>query len=289
MPYLLPISYLLFPTTCFLFSVLLPEEIELYRDKMWRREETLKIETVADATKFIGEVGFCAAMTDARKEMPSIYRAVCGRRDVLTPRNVQKDVECSAAWVLKDETFARGKMYYGKITKAQSIFVAPNLIPAFNALFGVSKNQEKERLSPNAQTILKTLRQEWESSSGDLRKESGINDRKDFNKALDELQNRLKVVPSECLYEPKFTYIWTLAEARFPEQLKQKLDRETALTEIARAFLNGAGQTSAKTLAQNIGITALEANLGFLNLVEADFARQIEPGVFRLTKIGNGL
>lgn len=268
-----------------LMKTSLPEEIELHRDNMWRREETLKIETVADATRFIEEVGFCAAMTDARKEMPSIYIAVCGRREVQTPRNVQKDVECSAAWVLKDETFARGKMYYGKITKAQSIFVAPRLIPAFNALFGVPKNQEKKVLSPNAQTILKTLRQEWESSSGDLRKESGIADRKDFNKALDELQNRLKVVPSECLYEPKFTYVWTLAEARFPEHLKQKTDREIALTEIARAFLNGAGQTATKTLAQNIGVTPLEANLGFLNLVETGFAAQIEPGVFRLQEI----
>ena len=52
----------------------------------------------------------------------------------------------------------------------------------------------------------------WESSSADLRKAAGIADRAEFNKALDELQNRLKVVPADVLYEPKFTYIWTLAE-----------------------------------------------------------------------------
>ena len=96
-----------------------------------------------EMSKFIEEVGFCQAMTDARREMPSIYIAVCARRDVQTPRNVQKDAECSAAWVLKDETFHRGRVYYGKITKAGSIFVAPDLIAAFNSLFGVSKNQEK--------------------------------------------------------------------------------------------------------------------------------------------------
>ena len=264
---------------------MLPEEIELHRDKWWRRDETLRLETVADAERFVEEVGFCAAMTDARKEMPSIYLAVCGRREVRTPKNVQKDVECSAAWVLKDEVFNRGRVYYGKITKAQSIFVAPRLIGAFNALFGVQKTREKESLSANAQTILAALRKEWESASGDLRQESGVTDRKEFNKAMDELQHKLKVIPSECLYEPTFTYVWTLAEARFPEQLKERLTRETALTEIARAFLCGAGQASSKGLAKIIGVTPLEINLGFLNLVEENFATTSENGVFRLIKI----
>ncbi|MEP6924578.1 MAG: hypothetical protein ABI954_08940, partial [Pyrinomonadaceae bacterium] len=207
---------------------------------------------------------------------------VCGRREVQTPRNVQKDVECSQAWVLKDEVLRRGKVYYGKITKGQSIFVAPRLIAAFNSIFGVPKNKENEHLSTNAKTILAALRKEWESASADLRKDAGIGDRKEFNKALDELQNKFKVIPAEVLYAPKFTYIWTVPEARFPEQLKEKLDRETALTEIARAYLQGAGQTSSKELAKIIGITPLEANLGFLNLIEENFAAHVEPGVFRL-------
>lgn len=260
----------------------LPEEIELYRDKMWRRDESLRIESAADAERLIEDVGFCAAMTDARKTIPSFYIAVCGRRDVVTPRNVQKDPECSAAWVLKDETFRRGRFYYGKVTKAQSIFIAPRLISAFNAVFGVPKSQENEQLSLNARAVLKVLRKEYESASADLRNDAKIGDRQSFNKALDELQNKMKVVPSEVLYEPKFTYIWTLAEIRFPAELKEKLDRETALTRIARAFLDGAGQAASKDLAKNIGITPLEANLGFLNLVSEKHAVQTEPGVFRL-------
>lgn len=259
-----------------------PEEVEVYRDKYWRRDETLRIETAADAERLIAEVGFCAAMTDARKEMPSIYIAVCGRREVQTPKNVQKDVECSAAWVLKDEVLRRGLVYYGKITKAQSIFVAPRLIAAFNQIFGLPKNKESELLSANAQAILQVLRKEWESASADLRKEAGIADRQEFNKAMDELQHKLKIIPLEVLYEPKFTYIWTVPEARFPEQLAEKFERETALTEIARAFLQSAGQCSSKELAKIIGITPLEANLGFLNLVEEDFAAMLENGIFRL-------
>lgn len=263
----------------------LSEEVELYRDRMWRRDETLRVESAADAERFVEDVGFCAALTDSRKPMPSFYIAVCGRRDAVTPRNVQKDAECSAAWVLKDEVLRRGRVYYGKLCKGQAFFVAKRLIPAFNALFGVHKAKESEQLSANARAVLKILWKEYESASADLRKDAGINDRQLFNKALDELQGKMKVIPSEVLYEPKFTYIWTLAEVRFPEELGHKIDKETALTEIARAYLTGAGQAMSKDLAKNIGVTPLEANLGLLNLVEQGFATQISGGTFRLKEL----
>ena len=267
------------------FRLMLSKEVENYRDRKWRREEELKIETVAEAERFVETVGFCGGLTDARTALPSLYIAVCGRREAFTPRNVQKDYETSLAWTLKDDVLRRGKIFYAKLAKAKSMFVAARLVPAFNCLFGVSKAQEKEQLSANAQTILGVLRRDWEQASADLRREAGIADRKVFNKALDELQAKMKVVPCEVLYEPKFTYIWTLAEARFPAELKQKIERETAVKEIAGAFLNAAGETSSKEFSKLIGITPLEANLGFLLLVQDGIARQVEKGVFRLKEI----
>ena len=264
---------------------MLSEEIENYRDRKWRREEELKIETVADAERFVAEVGFCGGLTDVRTPMPSLYIAVCGRREAFVPRNVQKDVETSLAWTLKDDVLRRGRVFYAKLAKAKSMFVAPRLVPAFNCLFGVPKAEEKEKLSLNARKILEVLRRDWEQASADLRAEAGIADRKIFNKALDELQAKMKVVPCEVLYEPKFTYIWTLAEARFPEELKQKISGETAIKEIAKAFLNAAGEVSSREFARLIGVTPLEANLGFLLLVQDAIARQVEKGVFRLKEL----
>ena len=52
--------------------------------------------------------------------------------------------------------------------------------------------------------------------TADLRDESGVKDREAFTRALDELQAAMIVVPSEVFYQPKFTYIWTLASAVFP-------------------------------------------------------------------------
>ena len=36
----------------------LPEQIEAHRDRMWRRDEDLRIESAVDAERFIGDVGF---------------------------------------------------------------------------------------------------------------------------------------------------------------------------------------------------------------------------------------
>jgi hypothetical protein len=142
----------------------LPPEIEEYRDLHWRREETLRVETAPQAEAFIERVGFTACMTDSRQPGPSLYIAVCGRRDAVMPHNVQKDPESSHTWILKDEIIRRSRVYYGKLARGKTMFIAPRMIPQFNAIWGVAKREEKRRLSAEALAILKVLRKEWERS-----------------------------------------------------------------------------------------------------------------------------
>ena len=68
----------------------LPEQIELHRDRRWRRDEDLRIESALDAERFIEAVGFANTLTDTRRAGPSLYIAVCGRRDVSLPRSIHK-------------------------------------------------------------------------------------------------------------------------------------------------------------------------------------------------------
>ena len=72
-------------------GMLVPTEIEEYRDVRWRREGTQQICTAHDVERFIEDVGFASCLTDARRPGPSVYVAVCGRRDAVMPRHVQKD------------------------------------------------------------------------------------------------------------------------------------------------------------------------------------------------------
>src|SRR2546422_7662591 len=130
----------------------LPEQIELHRDRMWRRDEDLRVESAIDAERFIEDVGFAAlphpslsrwergqhTLTDTRRAGPSLYIAVCGRRDVSLSRSIQKrsqkDEETRLTWYLKDEVMRRGRVYYAKLAGGRSMFVAPALISHFAAI-----------------------------------------------------------------------------------------------------------------------------------------------------------
>jgi hypothetical protein len=260
----------------------IPEEIEEYRDGRWRREGTQQVETALDAERFIEQIGFAACLTDSRRPGPSLYVAVCGRRDAVMPRHVQKDPEASLTWMLKDEIVKRGRIYYAKLARGKVLFLAPRMIPHFHAVWGVRRSEEKRRLGRNAQAILKVLRREWEMSTADLRDESGVKDRQAFTRGVDELQAAMIVVPSEVFYQPKFTYLWTLGVGRFPEALRRWVNRETALREIARCFLSGAGLTIPGELARVTGLPRPDAGRGNRALVAEGYATSPAPGVYRL-------
>jgi hypothetical protein len=260
----------------------IPPDIDEYRDERWRREGMRQVETALDAERFIEQVGFAACLTDSRRPGPSLYVAVCGRRDAVMPRNVQKDPEASLTWVLKDEIVRRAKVYYAKLACGKTMFIAPRMIPYFHAVWGIRRSEEKHRLSRNARAILHVLRREWEISTADLRDESGVKDRKAFTNGVDELQASMIVIPSEVFYQPKFTYIWTLGIGRFPEALRRRVSRETAVREIARCFLAGAGMTIPGELARVTGLARPEAGRGNRALVAEGYATMPAPGVYRL-------
>jgi hypothetical protein len=259
-------------------------EAEEYRDAKWQREETRRVETAHDAERFVERAGFASCLTDARRPGASLYVAVCGRRDAVMPRNVQKDEEASHTWVLKDEVLRRGNVYYGKLTGARTIFLARRMIPYFNAIWGARKADETKRFGKPAQRILRVLRREWEMATSDLRSDAGIKDRAAFTRALDQLQAAMLVIPSEVYYQPKFTYVWSLAVGRFPDELRRRVARDVALREIARAFLSGAGMTVPGELARVTGLSRPEAGRGNRALVAEGYATSPSQGVYVLSE-----
>jgi hypothetical protein len=260
----------------------IPAEVEEYRDARWRREATRQVETALDAERFIEQVGFAACLTDSRRPGPSLYVAVCGRGDAVLPRRVQKDPEASLTWMLKDEIVRRGKVYYAKLARGKTTFIARRMIPYFHAVWGMRRSEEQRRLSRTAQAILRVLRKEWEMGTADLRDESGIKDRTAFTRGVDELQAAMIVIPSQVFYQPKFTYIWTLAVGRFPDPLTRRVSRDTALREIARCFLAGAGTTVPGELARVTGLSRPDAGRGNRALVAEGYATMLSPGEYQL-------
>jgi len=265
----------------------LPEPIELHRDHHWRRDPARAVTSPLAAERFIDEVGFLNCLTDARRPGPSLFVAVCGRRDAMLPRNVQKDPESAETWLLKDELVRRGKVYYAKLARGKAMFVSTAMLPYFHAVWGVRQAEEARRLSGPARRILKVLRAEWEMATADLRTDARLADRVTFSRAMDELQAAMLVIPSEVAYVPKFTYIWTLAVSRFPDALHgRRIARATAVREIARCFLTRAGMTVPGELARVTGIPRAEAGLGNRALVAEGIATMPARGVYVMVTEG---
>jgi hypothetical protein len=213
------------------------------------------------------------------------------------PRNVQKDEETRLTWHLKDEVMRRGRVYYAKLAGGRSMFVARRLISHFAAVWMPRRTDEPLVLSDAAQRVLKVLRREHELATADLRAESGVTERAAFTRALDELQRRMKVIPQDVIYQP-FSYIWIPAEDRFPEELRKRVDvsgasgvaarRKTALREIARAYLAGAGMSLLGETARASGLSRVEAGSGNHQLVDEGYAVRLRQGVYALASSRNG-
>jgi hypothetical protein len=91
----------------------------------------------------------------------------------------------------------------------------------------------------------------------------------------------MKVIPQDVIYQP-FSYIWMLAEDRFPQELRRRVARKTALREIARAYLAGAGMSVLGETARASGLSRVEAGSGNHQLVDEGYAIRISRGIYKL-------
>src|SRR5437870_11207881 len=177
------------------------------------------------------------------------------------------------------------------------MFVAPRMISHFAAIWMPRRKDEPLVLSDAAQRVLKVLRREHELATADLRAESRVTERAAFTRALDELQRQMKVIPQDVIYQP-FSYIWIPAEDRFPEELRKRGDvsgasgvaarRKTALREIARAYLAGAGMSVLGETARASGLSRVEAGSGNHQLVDEGYAVRLRQGIYALASLRNG-
>ena len=102
---------------------------------------------------------------------------------------------------------------------------------------------------------------------------------------MDELQRRMKIVPREVVYVPKFTYIWTPAEARFSEEMEIRMSREDAVRELARCYLQMCGLTLLGELSGKFGLSRRESGKANHELVDEGFAKRLTTGVYKLKEV----
>jgi hypothetical protein len=122
-------------------------------------------------------------------------------------------------------------------------------------------------------------------ATADLRAACKFESKTDLTKAIDELQKKMKVIPQEVVYIPKFTYIWTVPEARFPKEMTIKISRDEAVLELARTFLTLNGMTMLGDLSRAFGFYRWESGQANHRLVDEGFAERLATGIYKLSAI----
>ena len=99
----------------------LPEEIEQLRDRKWRREEILKIETVMQVEALVEDLGFCLALTRITRSQAEKIALAQFRLDYPNFRRCftlkQRDGELDIAMIAYGSTRPPTRIYYVNRTK----------------------------------------------------------------------------------------------------------------------------------------------------------------------------
>lgn len=266
------------------------EQIEQRRDRTLRRLPALRVQGPGCAVRFINEVGLASLFATRGLHLPCLWVAVCGRRDPQFPHHTHHDPEVGLAWNLKDQLPAAGRVFYAKLIRGKPTFVALDLLADVYRLFGPQRDYVRlyrdGLLSPPAKAILDALHRKRPQETFELKLNTNLarpSQRRVFDNAMTEVQQRLFVAMREVRYEP-FTYVWDLVAARFPTHVAEARRRSprSAACAVATRYLTGviyAGRRHlASVVGDRVGIDQVIADLLREGVVDIDRCIDGLPG-----------
>ena len=265
------------------------QAVEAWRDRSFRRLPALKIRGERSALQFVNAVGFCFTLSHFGLPVPSLYVAVCGRRNPRWPRRTHHDAEIGLTWNLKDSLPAKRLVHYGKLVKGKPTLVALDLFPAFCTLIREGKRSgdyildyRQGRMTRAAVLVLEALHERGALATPDLRKAvamHGAERTAEFDRAMAELQRGLWIAKVEEVYDPDFYYRWDLLDNWLPEPLvaSHDLGRAAAVRRLLAAYLRSAGAAQTRFMAGLLDLRPAEVEAGLAALEASGAIRQGQP------------
>ncbi|HET6272042.1 MAG TPA: hypothetical protein VFG32_03610 [Bacteroidota bacterium] len=206
------------------------EEVELWRDKIHRRNPRLAVKSKAQALRFIEDVGFCFAFKSENSESPCLWHAALGTRNPEMPKHTHHDPYLSFVWEMKNILPSERKIYYGKLLKHRPTMISMAYFPHFYALSERTGTPDeyldefsRGKLSPVAKAIMDSLADTSPQVTKGLKLATGNHtkgDRAVFDKAIAELQSKMFIVKVAEHHEP-FTFEWAPVHSTFPAMVRK--------------------------------------------------------------------
>lgn len=182
--------------------VILESTIQHYQTHTFRYSDSLRLKTPQQAVDYVNERGFIFFWPFKGCRFPSLWGAVAGDRPVAD----EHDDPGHISWNWKDTLLDQRVWYYARVIKKKNTMVSLDTIPYFYALspnYGEPEedllDQYNQGLLPlEARLVFEALLKKGPLDTISLRKEAhltGAASQSPFNRALEILQQQLKVLP----------------------------------------------------------------------------------------------
>lgn len=262
------------------------KKIQDYRKRTYHLGKAIK--TKEQAVEFVNERGFIYFWPIKDITMPSLWVAVAGDRKVADAHDDPGHV----TWGWKDSMLGKRQWYYAKLLRKKATMVALDTARYFYALsenYGDPENDyllqhEQGLLSQEAKQVYESLLKEGALDSVALRKAARLTSRDSdtrFNKALEDLQVDLKILPVGVAAAGawKYAFIYDLVTNHYPKLPEQarEIGRREAQRHLVELYFKSVGAATQKDVSKLFGWKPVEVSKTLEDLVKSkDLKSELE-------------
>lgn len=250
--------------------ILSTEKLKKYRARSFRTRPTSKVTSPRQALQFVNERGFIYFWPIKNVDLPSLWVAAAGDRQVADAHDDPGHV----TWGWKDRALGQKIWYYAKVLRKKATLISLETAPYFYALSENYGSPEEDhlvayregRLTLAAKQVYEALL-EGAMNTIDLRRAAHMTSKTsdgEFAKALDVLQADFKILPIGVAEAGawKYAFIYDIVPRHMPELVEQarSIGEAEARTELLHLYIKSVGAAQIRDFCRLFGWTAELAN-----------------------------
>jgi hypothetical protein len=231
------------------------EKLKKYRQKIYRSSVEDRTRSLDAAVGFINQRGLIAFWPLNGIPMPSLWAAAAGDRPVPD----EHDDPGHITWGWKDELLSRKKCFYARILCKRNFFVSLGLLPNLYALTRNTGDPSEDHkilydsgeLSHAAFVIYETILNSGPMDTITLKRAAHLTGKegdRQFNQAIDALQNDIKILPVGISRSGgwHYSFIYDLVPRHFPDLIEQTrfVSERNARKTLILNYINSVGAAS---------------------------------------------
>ena len=226
--------------------------LQQHRERTFNILHGKQLKSAEDAVRFVNQNGFVFFWPIKGVILPSLWVATAGNRPL--PNN--HDDPGHITWDWKDKLLSKKLWYYGRVLRRRNTIISLASLPYFYALspnYGDPENDYIEQyamgtITREAKMVYEALLKEGPLDSLALRRAAQMSNASSsgrFNKALDDLQGEMKVLPVGIspVGTWRYAFIYDIVTRHFPglQMEARPISDQDARLFLARQYFEMAG------------------------------------------------